>query len=372
MNLITTDANEIYNFIMYTLENGVAESLYPGDERRIFGEALVPLVVALYNTVNDSAKQVTLRYARGEVLDALGEFTGVPRVEKMAAETTIRFSISTPVTENIIIKAGTKITGDYTRYFETVETVVLPAGASSIEVTAQSTEGGSQYNGIEVGAINVLVDMIPYIDGISNITVTSGGGDKEDDEEYREKIRLSSSSRSVAGPKNAYKYFALSADTSIADANISSPSPGVVVITPILYGGGIPTQDILDKVLTACSADDVRPLTDHVQVQAPNVLEYDINLIYYVAVADEEVVVKNIEGTSGAINQYVYWQGSALERDINPDYLRKLVLSPLDEDGNLVKGANRVEITSPVYTELSATTVAKFSGNLTISHIVKG
>jgi phage-related baseplate assembly protein len=214
--------------------------------------------------------------------------------------------------------------------------------------------------------------MIPYIDGISNITVTSGGGDKEDDEEYREKIRLSSSSRSVAGPKNAYKYFALSADTSIADANISSPSPGVVVITPILYGGGIPTQDILDKVLTVCSADDVRPLTDHVQVQAPNVLEYDVNLIYYVAAADEEIVVKNIEGTSGAINQYVYWQGSALERDINPDYLRKLVLSPLDEDGNLVKGANRVEITSPVYTELSATTVAKFSGNLTISHIVKG
>ena len=74
LQFIETDAGQIYDFIMYVLENEVAEELYPGDERRIFGEALVSLVVALYSTVNDSARQATLRYARGEVLDALGEF----------------------------------------------------------------------------------------------------------------------------------------------------------------------------------------------------------------------------------------------------------------------------------------------------------
>ena len=76
LQFIETDAGQIYDFIMYVLENGVTEELYPGDERRIFGETLATLVVALYSTMNDSAKQSTLRYARGDVLDALGEFAG--------------------------------------------------------------------------------------------------------------------------------------------------------------------------------------------------------------------------------------------------------------------------------------------------------
>ena len=48
LQFIETDAGQIYDFIMYVLENGVTEELYPGDERRIFGETLATLVVALY------------------------------------------------------------------------------------------------------------------------------------------------------------------------------------------------------------------------------------------------------------------------------------------------------------------------------------
>lgn len=68
LQFIETDAGQIYDFIMYVLENGVTEELYPGDERRIFGETLATLVVALYSTMNDSAKQSTLRYARFSTL----------------------------------------------------------------------------------------------------------------------------------------------------------------------------------------------------------------------------------------------------------------------------------------------------------------
>lgn len=118
LQFIETDAGQIYDFIMYVLENGVTEELYPGDERRIFGETLVPLVVALYSTMNDSAKQSTLRYARGEVLDALGEFAGVFRIEALPATTTVRFSLKEAVTQNIIITKGTRVTSDYSRYFK--------------------------------------------------------------------------------------------------------------------------------------------------------------------------------------------------------------------------------------------------------------
>lgn len=144
---------------------------------------------------------------------------------------------------------------------------------------------------------------------------------------------------------------------------------GRVKIVPICAGGEIPDEDILADVLAACSADDVRPLTDLVQVEAPTTFKYDIELEYWTTKASESEVVENVEGSGGAIDQYIYWQGSSLDQDINPDYLRKLILCPHWEEG--LTGATRVNIIKPVYTELPSTTVAEFSGKLTVSHKVK-
>ena len=67
LQFIETDAGQIYDFIMYVLENGVTEELYPGDERRIFGETLATLVVALYSTMNDSATMRTREEMEAEI-----------------------------------------------------------------------------------------------------------------------------------------------------------------------------------------------------------------------------------------------------------------------------------------------------------------
>ena len=372
LQFIETNAGKIHDFILYILENGVAEELYPGDERRIFAEGIAALIVSLYATMNEAAKQSTLRYARKEILDALGEFAGVFRILAIPAKTQMRFSVKTALNQNIIIPKGTRVTSDNVRYFSTTNTAVLQAGNLHVDIDAEATEGSTQYNDIPAGEINVLVDIIPYIDKVTNISKTSGGGDIESDDDLRERIRLAPASRSTAGPKNAYKYYAISADATVADANVDSPTPGVVVITPILYGGKIPEQEILNKVLAACNASDVRPLTDKVEVKAPTIQTYDIELKYYTTAANEAAVVKNIEGEGGAIDQYNYWQGSSLDRNINPDYLRKLILCPEDKKGNHLAGADRVIITKPTYTELNTTTVAKFSGNLVVSHETEG
>lgn len=368
LKFIETNASEIYEIVIGSLENKCGEDLYPGDERRIFGEAMVPLVVALFNAVNDACRQKMLRYARGEVLDALGERENVTRSAAVSATTTERFSLNTAISENIIIPKGTRVTSDYTNYFATDTTAVLAAGDTFVDVPVTAETGGSSANGITIGQINVLVDTVPYIDSVSNTAATSGGSDEETDDAYRDRIRTSGSSLSVAGPPNAYKYWAMEADSTVADAAVGSPSPGVVLITPICYGGEIPDESILAKVLEKCSADDIRPLTDLVKVQAPSVETYDIELKYYTTEADESACVETIEGDGGAIDKYVYWQGSALNRDINPDYLRKLILAPNWSDDAV--GAVRVEVISPTFKELNSTTVAKFSGNLTVTHAI--
>ena len=446
INFIETDAKKVSDAVLEELENGANEPLYPGDERRIFGEALAQVVVAVYNTVNDACRQKMLRYARGATLDALGENRDVTRQTPTAATTTLRFGVSEPVASNIIIPAGLRVTGDYVHYFLTDSTVVLIAGALTAEVTATAENGGVEYNDIAPGGISKIVDVsdVPLIDYVINIDATVGGGDEESDESYRERIRAAENRLSTAGPAQAYKYWALSANSLVTDAVVASETEtisrvlkvyewhafqgganlipdtlvvylpdgsvavagedytatyedelltlsltggltltevqevrieiarkmyGRVKIVPICAGGELPDENVLADVLAACSADDVKPLTDVVTVEAPEVERYDIELTYWTTKADESEVVKNVEGPGGAIDRYIYWQGSALDQDINPDELRKLILCPHWDDN--LTGASRVTITKPEYKELPNTTVAKFSGNLKVQHVVK-
>lgn len=443
LNFIETRANHILDSLLEELENGVNEPLYPGDERRIFGETLAQVVVAVYNTVNDGCRQRLLRYARGTVLDALGETRDTPRIDPSYATTTLRFGVSEPAVSNIIIPAGVRVTGDFVRYFLTDSTAVLYAGQEFVEVTATAENSGTEYNDMAPGELSNIVDVseVPLIDYVTNIDATGGGGDTEDDESYRERIREAENRLSTAGPSKAYKYWALSANPRVSDAVVFSETEtvtrklkvyaghafqgganlipdtlvvyqpngikaipdldykakyddelltlelsgnleaaneitieitrymyGRVVVVPICAGGELPDEEVLADVLAACSADDVRPLTDVVQVRAPDVEYYDIELTYYTTKANESEVVQNVEGTGGAIDRYINQQGSALDQDINPDELRKFILCPHWEEN--LTGASRVEIVKPVYTKLPKTTIAKHSGNLKVTHKV--
>ena len=179
IKLTTTDASTLYKTIITELEKGAGEPLYPGDERRIFGEALVPVFVALYNSLNDVGRQTLLRYARGEVLDAIGERQDVKRLEGTPAKTTMRFSVSTPQERNIIIPKWTKVAPDSENYFATDEIAVLQAGAYSVEVPTSAVSNGTKFNGYAAGTITTLVDLIPYIESVTNLTETAGGDDGE-------------------------------------------------------------------------------------------------------------------------------------------------------------------------------------------------
>ena len=370
-DFVETDSAKIYTTIIGALMDACDEPLYPGDERRIIGEALVAAVVSLYSEFNDKMKQRTLRYARGVVLDAIGERYGVPRAKPSSASAVFRFEVSAAQADNIVIPAGTRITSDGSVYFATQETAVLPAGGMEIDLDAECTAGGSDYNGYTVGSIGTLVDLIPYISRAYNIMVTSGGDEGEPyteagDEKYRERIRLAPASLSTAGPESAYRYFVLSADPDIADVAIECPEdePNTVNLYPLMVGGGLPDDATLQKVIDAM-ADDVRPMTDLVQVFSPSVVDYTVEIKYYCTKDNEAATIQAIEGEGGAIDQYNEWQTAALARDINPDQLRRFILAPTDGIGAL-----RVDVVSPVHTELTKSQVARLSGTPVITHEV--
>lgn len=368
---VETDAQSIHNTMLDNLMNEMSEPLYPGDERRIFADALTLVFVALYNDLNDTAKQRTLQYARGYVLDAIGEGRSTPRLGPSAASDTFRFRVSTAHASNIIIPMGTRITADGSVYFETTAAAVLQAGELYVDVLAVCTTAGEDYNGLGAGTVNVLVDLIPYIGSVSNLYGTSGGDNGEPypwedggagDERYRERIQLAGSTYSVAATLAGYKYFALLADPNVIDVAVDSPSANVIDIYVLMSGGEMPTEEELNKI-KAIFTDDVRIMSDLVTVKAPSQAEYGIELKYYCTFGNEAQAVEAVEGAGGAIEVYNEWQTAALGRSINPDQLRAYIKK---DDGST--GVERVEIVSPVYTALDKNEVAKFNGTIKVSH----
>ena len=376
INFIEVDAGEIYNMIITALETKVSEPLYPGDERRLFGEAVAAVMVGVFNKLNDDARQSLLRYARGTVLDAIGERVDTPRLEPNKASTVLRFSMSQALGQNVVIPAGTRATPDSTLYFATSRPAVLPAGETHVDVDAEATEGGGAYNGYRPGTVSTLVDLVPYVNRVQNIDTTHGGDDgepytEEGDDAYRERIRLASARFSTAGPEAAYKYYALSADPGIRDVRIiSDQAAGTVSIVTLMEDGGGPSEDVAARVLEAANDATVRPLGDKVTVEAPTFQEYDLELKYYVTQETEAAAIQTIEGLGGALDQFVGWQGGSIGRDINPDKLRALVLCPNWESETPLAGALRVDVVAPSYAVLDERSVARYSGQAKVTHEV--
>jgi phage-related baseplate assembly protein len=352
VSFVDADAESIQNELITAYEQATGTTLYPGDPRRIFLLQLVPVLLGLRNDINYTGNQNLLPFARGAVLDALGERIGVPRLQAQPAKVTMRFTLSAIQPNTVTIPKGTRVTPDGLLFFATVEDLNIAPGDTFGDVIAESSEGGEKYNGFVPGQINLLVDPIPYVASVTNIDTSSGGSDQETDDAYRERQRLAPSAFSVAGPTNAYVFFAKSADVNIVDVAVTSPSDGVVNIYPLLKNGGIPDESVLDKVLAEVNADDRRPLTDKVNVLAPSVRNYDIDVTYYISAersAEVAAIRTAIENAGGVVDQYEQWQYAKLGRAITPDELMSRMYNA---------GAYRVVVTSPVYTEIDPNEVA--------------
>lgn len=364
LKLLDIDSETIYNGILQAMEIMTGEPLYPGDERRIFTEAMIQIVVAIANQCNAACNDKFLKYASDEALDALGERMNVTRIAAVSATTTFLFTLAEAQTFDVTIPAGTLITNNGDIYFATDEDLTIAAGETTGEVTGSCTEPGEDGNDYVAGAIAQLADVIDYVSTAINTTATSGGSDEEEDDDFRERIRLANSAYSTAGSTKAYQYWAKTASASIIDVVVDSPSACVVNLYILCEDGELPTSEVLSAVEEICGADDVRPLTDRVTALAPTAVPYDIEIKYYTTATNESDCMRTIEGQDGAIDQYVKWQAGAIGRDINPDKLLTLCMAPLNGTGCI-----RAEITSPVRVEIGDFEVAQIR-NMTVTHEV--
>jgi phage-related baseplate assembly protein len=164
------------------------------------------------------------------------------------------------------------------------------------------------------------LDQLGALLGVTRLLLDPGDPDQgieptmESDTDFRRRITLAPEGYSVAGPEGAYVYHALSADKDVLDASATSPSPGEVIVTVLSrQGDGTAAQDLLDAVNAALSADDVRPLTDHVTVQSATVTNYQVTATIYTYAGPDAAVV--IAAARERLDDYIE-QSFRLGRDV--------------------------------------------------------
>ena len=218
---------------------------------------------------------------------------------------------------------------------------------------AKCTEAGVIGNDFAAGELTTLVDPIGFISKVENTEKSTGGTEIESDQSMAERIYLAPSSYSTAGPDDAYEYWVKESNPAIGDVKISSPTPGVVDIRFLMADGSIPDDTMIEVVKSAVNQRGKRPLTDFVQVQAPEIEEYNIDVTYYINSSDNKIVTVIQEQVDAAISEYQLWQTAKVGRDINPDELIARINHA---------GAKRAVVRAPSFHVIGETAKAQCTG----------
>lgn len=431
LNLVDVDSSTIYTDVVTGLESEVGEPLYPGDERRIFAEALVAVLVAYASKANDASRQTLLRYARGQVLDAIGERLGVERIAATPATTTVKFTLSATQDHAITIPALTRVTSDGSLYFATDEACAIASGETTGTVSASCQTAGSAGNGLLAGTLTTLVDLQPYVQTVTNTTVTAGGDDGEPytadgDDRLRERIRLAPNALSVAGPEQAYVYWAMSADPGIVDVAAFSDEHDDELTCDVHDGMAFVGGDLLEpeELLTvegqstgftweyadsllAITLSEADKLKDAVAVKVHRRMDGRVKVVplmeggalpdedtlqaVYDAVNDRDVRpmtdVVTVEAptpvdysisikywttvdSEAAVVEAVEGAGGAIDRYVADQsaHLGRDIEPDVLKTYVMQAGALRCDVTSPARTAVSGLQVARLAGSPTVSH----
>jgi len=222
---------------------------------------------ALFNSL---AKAFFLSTASGSDLDNLAEtLYGLYRLEGAKPYADMEFSLTTTLSYDVLIPKGFELVDETGSHFsKLLENVVIKAGETKAVGKIELQE--------EIASSNIKTEIqvspLPYVQ-VKQLSGFINGSNPESDEEFKERIKVSFANKSTAGSALTYKSFALSADERIKEVKVLSPSAGVV---DVVYYSPYADEIMQERIENTLNADDVRPLTDLVQVKKANEVLVDI------------------------------------------------------------------------------------------------
>lgn len=364
----------------YKENNGVELTLEKSDPYRLLLLTQAVLDYQMLLFIDKCGKMNLLKYSSEDFLDHLGAFKNRPRAGSEKARVQVLFSLAEVRDSVEPIPSGTMVTADQKVFFQTEDYAEIAAGELSATVTCVCTTEGSAGNDYAAGEISTLVTPTGFISSVINTTKSSGGVDEEDDEEYKDGIYQAPNKYSVAGPDDQWIAVIKDYNRDVADVMPDTiPGSGVASFTIVMKHGRLPDESEREDIRQYLLRPDIRTLGMNVEVLAPQVEEYDINLLFYIAKSKKDYAAGICEKVGEAIAEYICEQGTheeeveigsriynlenqktpAVGRDINPDDLLAKIKQA---------GAKRAVITAPVFTHVADNGIAGFSGNISVTY----
>ena len=324
-----------------TQAQGVTVSLDRASVHRMILYAAAAQIYQAMQYIDRQGKQSLLKYSYSDYLDNLALFKGVTRSPATAATCTLRFTMAAERETATAIPQGTRVASSGSVYFATDEYAEIPPGSTEVEVAA------------------TMVDHVPYVASVTNTATTEGGADIESDADLAERVFLAPGAYSTAGPEDGYLYHAKAYNPAIGDVVATSDQEaGTVDIVFIMADGSTPGPEMINGLKGHLQDKTIRPMTDLVNVSAPEEVQYTINMTYYINRSDSAKAVTIQAAVAQAVEDYKTWQ-RAIGRDINPSKLVAMVMEA---------GAKRVTVTAPTYTAVAATRVSALQGEATVTY----
>jgi phage-related baseplate assembly protein len=320
VDFVEVDAEEMENIAVSKFQELTGIVLEETDPRRKFIQSIAFLATMLGNNIDFTGKMNLLAYAQDNYLDHKGIDKNVTRLEPRAAETLVRFEIN-PI-EPFTIPAGVRLSvGDIE--FATTSDISVDKGTKTLDIVLTCTEKGTIGNGFLPNQITNIVDndQLPWVIKAYNINTSSGGLDWEEDDSFAERIRQSNGQYSTAGPSDSYRYHTMSVSSSIVDVTVFSPAEGKITIVPLLENGELPSQTLIDAIKEKLNERTIRPLTDLVIVELPEIVSYDIAFTYYIPRSKQSIQMVIQGQINQAVQDYINWQKSKLGRGIDASEL---------------------------------------------------
>lgn len=343
----------------YKAITGKKITLARADPYRVMMLSAAQVIYQGLQQIDKAGKMNFLKYAYGDYLKNLAALKRVTAHEPEKAQVKVRWKLAEPREAATPIPAGSRVTADHAVYFETIDYAEIAPGETEIILMMYCTEPGEEGNNYMQGELSVLVDPVAFIDSVANIETTANGTGEESDQSIAERTYLAPSSFSTAGPDDAYIYHAKSYSQEVGDVLPTSPTPGVVDIRFILKDGGIPSETMIAGMEEYLQQRSKRPLTDKVEVAAPDVVTYSVDFTYFINASDMSSATQIQSQVQQAVQEYELWQCTVIGRDVNPDelmaYLKKA-------------GIKRANIRQPVFKVLENTEIAK----VTSTNIIYG
>lgn len=364
IQFVDPDPDLVVAGLVTRYESLTGKRLQPGQIERLEFNSVAYRISLLLNAINETANSCLIAFATGVTLEALAELMGVTRLPASAAQCTVRFDL-VPGHGDLVIDKGIRIQSiDGLVVFTTLEDTAALTGDDYKDVVCECTKTGVAGNGYILDRINILLDPRPYITYAANIDTTAGGNDEESDEALRERVRLAPSVFSVAGPTDAYKFWARSAHPSIVDVAVTighelTPPydiiPGQVDIFPLLKNNAPLTTPIEDAIFAACNAEKTRPLTDTVLIKDPVQVDYVIEV--ELTIFDDAVSATELAAVTAAMEAY----RDARKDKLAIDVVRTQLIAAAHTSGiysvDLIEPAADVVVNESSFTNCTAITV---------------